>query len=289
LDALSELTGLVVASRLLEDHVPAVERVDDSDRAHQRRKLILVVVLGGVRPSLVGDTTGSVGNASALFGQLQGSALGVGEHRGLAPPHRDPRRIQHGNVGLLQAVERYDWRRGHRFSTYATWTIRHAILRGVAAQERSPRLPYALQRAVVKATAARARLEAETGVTPSVDALADATALDPRMVRDAMTAQVTTLSLDEPTANDTTIGQFLAAQSLPVEDLVIDALHDAHVLRQARELLDAEDWRLLCLRFGLDGAAQRSNALVAAAVDLSVETVRRRIVAALERLRAVLA
>jgi RNA polymerase primary sigma factor len=197
--------------------------------------------------------------------------------------------IQHGNVGLLQAVDRYDWRRGHRFSTYATWTIRHAILRGVAAEERSPRLPYALQRAVVKATAARARLEAETGVTPSVDALADATALDLRMVRDAMTAQVTTLSLDEPTANGTTIGQFLAAQSLPVEDLVIDALHDAHVLRQARELLDAEDWRLLCLRFGLDGAAQRSNALVAAAVDLSVETVRRRIVAALERLRAVLA
>lgn len=165
--------------------------------------------------------------------------------------------IQHGNVGLLQAVDRYDWRRGHRFSTYATWTIRHAILRGVAAEERSPRLPYALQRAVVKATAARARLEAETGVTPSVDALADATALDLRMVRDAMTAQVTTLSLDEPTANGTTIGQFLAAQSLPVEDLVIDALHDAHVLRQARELLDAEDWRLLCLRFGLDGAAQR--------------------------------
>jgi DNA-directed RNA polymerase sigma subunit (sigma70/sigma32) len=109
------------------------------------------------------------------------------------------------------------------------------------------------------------------------------------MVRDAVTAQVTTLSLDEPTAHGATIGQFLAAQSLPVEDLVIDALHGAHVLRQVRELLDADDWRLLCLRFGLDGAAQRSNALVAAAVDLPLETARRRIVAVLERLRAVLA
>src|SRR6266540_3227443 len=79
---LSELAGL------LDDDVEAVGGVDEGDEGHQGGELVLVVVLGGVRPGLVGGTTGRVGDAGALLGQLQGGALGVGEHRGL-PPGRD--------------------------------------------------------------------------------------------------------------------------------------------------------------------------------------------------------
>ena len=82
---LSELAGLVVAGGLPDDDVHAVVGVDEGDEGHQGGELVLVVVLGGVRPGLVGDTTGGVGDAGALLGQLQRGALGVGEDRGLAP------------------------------------------------------------------------------------------------------------------------------------------------------------------------------------------------------------
>jgi hypothetical protein len=75
--SLSVLAGLVVAGGLLGDDVPAVEGVDEGDGAHQRGELVLVVMLGGIRPDLVGDATGRVGDAGALLRQLQGSALGI--------------------------------------------------------------------------------------------------------------------------------------------------------------------------------------------------------------------
>lgn len=73
--SLPELAGLVVAGRLLDDDVHAVVGVDEGDEGHKGGQLVLVVVLGGIGPGLVGDTTGCVGDAGALLGQLQGSAL----------------------------------------------------------------------------------------------------------------------------------------------------------------------------------------------------------------------
>src|SRR6266581_8344555 len=85
---LSPLAGLVVPSGPLKDDVEAVVRVDDGDERHQRGELVVVVMLGGVRPGLVGDAAGGVGDAGALLGELQGRPFGIGEDCRL-PPYRD--------------------------------------------------------------------------------------------------------------------------------------------------------------------------------------------------------
>ena len=85
---LPPLAGLVVAGGLLSDDVHAVPCVDTRDERHQGGELVLVVVLGGVRPGLVGDAAGGVGDAGALLGQFQGGSFGLGEDRGL-PSGRD--------------------------------------------------------------------------------------------------------------------------------------------------------------------------------------------------------
>jgi hypothetical protein len=85
---LSPLAGLVVSSGPLKDDVEAVVGAGDGDERRQRGELVVVVVLGGVRPGLVGDAAGGVGDAGALLGELQGGLLGVGED-GRLPPYRD--------------------------------------------------------------------------------------------------------------------------------------------------------------------------------------------------------
>jgi hypothetical protein len=85
---LSELAGLVVAGGLPDDDVHAVPGVDESDDRHQRDELVIVVVLGRVRPGIIGHTAGGVGDAGALLGELQRGTLGLGEDFRL-PPRRD--------------------------------------------------------------------------------------------------------------------------------------------------------------------------------------------------------
>ena len=85
----SPLSGLVVTALVLADDVQPVVGVDDGDEAHQRGELVVVIVLGRVRPGLVGDTAGGVGDAGALLGELERSPLGVGEDLRV-PPRRRP-------------------------------------------------------------------------------------------------------------------------------------------------------------------------------------------------------
>src|SRR5215472_10319874 len=96
---LPPLAGLVVPGGLLGDDVQAVPAVDDRDERHQARELVLVVVLDGVRPGLVGHPAGGVGEAGALLGQFQGGPFGLGEDRGL-PPGRDQVESHRGFPGV---------------------------------------------------------------------------------------------------------------------------------------------------------------------------------------------
>src|SRR5213078_2989405 len=97
--SVTALAGAVVAGRLLDDDVQSIEGVDQRNETHQRSELVVVVVLGGVGPGLVGDTTGGGGDAGALFGQLECGALGVGEHGGFSPG-RDQVEARRGFSGV---------------------------------------------------------------------------------------------------------------------------------------------------------------------------------------------
>src|SRR6266566_4060637 len=110
--------------------------------------------------------------------------------------------IQEGNIGLIRAVQRYDWRRGHRFSTHATWWIRQAISRAVADKGRTIRLPVYVNTALNRIRRERQRLLQELGREPTEQELADATGLDPLRMIELQSAPGAPVSLELPVGED---------------------------------------------------------------------------------------
>jgi RNA polymerase primary sigma factor len=196
--------------------------------------------------------------------------------------------IQEGNIGLIRAVQRYDWRRGHRFSTHATWWIRQAISRAVADKGRTIRLPVYVNTALNRIRRERQRLLQELGREPTEIELAVATGLDPIRMVELQAAPGAPVSLELPVGEDEEqeLGDVLAdTESASPEDIATTQTLKDEVQRVLESVLTPRERLVLQLRFGLNNSQAHPLEQVGRELGITRERVRQIEAGALAKLR----
>jgi RNA polymerase primary sigma factor len=192
--------------------------------------------------------------------------------------------VQEGNIGLMKAVERFEYERGFKFSTYATWWIRQAISRALADQARTIRIPVHMVETLHRLTRLRQRFRAERQREPTVEELASRANLRAEAVRFADRVSEGPVSLDAPVTQESTLGEFVQDRATPAPDEEVLRADLTRRVQVALARLTPREREILRLRFGLDGEEEHTLEQVGARFQVTRERIRQIEARALDRL-----
>lgn len=273
---LEELRSLRLHRRVIDRVVEAV-RADEVGDVRDRHETLAAIEAG----RRIADRA----KAELVEANLRLVILFAKRHKGQGLQLLDL--IQEGNIGLMRAADKFDHRRGVRFSTYAAWWVKQQLTRAVADQGKTIRIPVHLVESRRKVTRARKRFAQEHGREPDEAELVAATGLVGERVKVVNELSPEPISLEAPLGfeGEATVGDFVSDMSTPAPDEQIAQTRMCEETRGLLSMLSPREQEVLRMRFGLDGKAERTLQEIGEMMSLSRERVRQIEAEALRKLR----